>query len=74
MVRGRGPRDTPGVYLSAIRGLLDLRPPTYGELRLKKTKRRSIYGQKVDEFGSRKYRQRRKKQEKKLKPDDDEAD
>jgi small subunit ribosomal protein S12 len=38
LVRGRGPRDTPGVYTSCLRGKLDL------EALLYKTKRRSIYG------------------------------
>lgn len=38
LVRGRGPRDTPGVYLSAIRGKFDFGPAE------KKTKRISIYG------------------------------
>ena len=39
LVRGRGPRDVPGVYLSAIRGCFDLLPPTIPT----KTKRKSIY-------------------------------
>lgn len=38
LVRGRGPRDTPGIYTSCIRGKFDL------EAILHKTKRRSIYG------------------------------
>jgi len=38
LVRGRGPRDTPGVYTSCIRGRFDL-IPLY-----RKSKRRSIYG------------------------------
>ena len=42
LVRGRGPRDTPGVYTSCIRGLLDLIGLYH------KTKRRSIYGVKKD--------------------------
>ena len=42
LVRGRGPRDTPGVYTSCIRGLLDLMGLYH------KTKRRSIYGVKKE--------------------------
>lgn len=38
LVRGRGPRDTPGVYLSAIRGKFDLLCPE------KRKARPSIYG------------------------------
>lgn len=38
LVRGRGPRDTPGVYTSCIRGKFDLHPVFV------KGKRRSIYG------------------------------
>lgn len=39
--RGRGPRDTPGVYLSAIRGKFDLHTPLPKK---NSKKRRSIYG------------------------------
>lgn len=38
LVRGRGPRDTPGVYTSCLRGQLDLMALFH------KSKRRSIYG------------------------------
>lgn len=38
LVRGRGPRDTPGVYTSCLRGKCDLVALVH------KTKRRSIYG------------------------------
>lgn len=38
LVKGKGPRDLPGVYLHSIRGCLDL------ESCKEKTKRRSIYG------------------------------
>lgn len=38
LVRGRGPRDTPGVYTSCLRGKCDLFALLF------KTKRRSIYG------------------------------
>jgi len=44
LVRGRGPRDTPGVYTSCIRGLLDLMALVH------KSKRRSIYGVKKDDI------------------------
>ena len=40
LVKGKGPRDLPGVYTKAIRGCLDL--PGL----VNKTKRRSIYGTK----------------------------
>lgn len=42
LVRGRGPRDTPGVYTSCIRGKCDLIALVH------KSKRRSIYGVKLD--------------------------
>lgn len=42
LVRGRGPRDTPGVYLSAIRGQLDLFPNEDAS----KRNRKSVYGHK----------------------------
>ena len=38
LVRGQGARDLPGIYSTAIRGKMDLKPA------IGKTKRRSIYG------------------------------
>lgn len=40
LVRGQGARDLPGIYTTAVRGKLDLKPV------VGKTKRRSIYGTK----------------------------
>lgn len=42
LIRGRGPRDLPGVYLSAIRNKFDLFPHED----MSKNNRKSIYGKK----------------------------
>lgn len=51
LMRGRGPRDTPGVYLSAIRGVWDLFPVVIHKTEFNpgtfRKRRRSIYGGKL---------------------------